>query len=116
MAVGHANTGVVTAAETTAVNLRLNIQAMARVPVPPQITGHTKFGIGAADGAALNAIAAIGGVNNNSICTQHVPFQLTFKSDHFEGTGKAGERGLLGTTAEDQKGFKMQYSQIKCTA
>lgn len=108
--------GTVTAANTTPVNIRLNVAANARLPIPPQITGHTKMGMGAADGNALFTIAAIGGVANNSFCTQHVPFQLTFKSDHFEGTGKAGERGLLGTTSEDQKGFAIDYTQVKCTA
>lgn len=113
--VGNADTGVVIAASTTAANIRLNTQAASRVPAPPQITGQTKFGYGATDNDALNTIDNAGGVAANSMCTQHIPFQLTFKSDHFEGTGKDGERGDF-TAANAQRGFQIEYAQIKCTA
>merc|ERR1712072_30609 len=113
--VGDANTGVIIAAETTAANIRTNTQALANVGAPPQITGHTKFGIGGADGVALNAITVAGGAGPFSLCTNHIPFQLTFKSDHFEGTGKDGERGDFAA-ANAQRGFSINYEQIKCAA
>jgi hypothetical protein len=115
-AIGVASTGVVDKSHTTAVNIRLNTAAYARLGAPPQITGRVHLGMGEADKAALNAITRAGGAGDFSICTTHVPFQLTFKSDHFEGTGDAGERGKLGTTSQDQKGFSIDYTQIKCTA
>jgi len=108
--------GSVDSSHTTAVNIRLNTQANARLGHPPQITGRVHLGHGGANKGNLNAVTRAGGTADNSICTAHVPFQLTFKSDHFEGTGDAGERGKLGTTSQDQKGFSIDYTQIKCTA
>jgi hypothetical protein len=107
--------GVVINTATTAANIRLNTVAAAHIGAPPMITGKTNFGLGDANNMALNAIGFNGGAAQNSFCTKHVPFQLTFKSDEFEGTGMDTEYGD-GAAAEIQRGFLINYEQIKCTA
>jgi hypothetical protein len=113
--VSIAATALVTAAQTTPTNLRSNTAALTHVGIPPMVTGREHFGIGRADAGALNGVTYAGGTGEASFCTKHIPFQLTFKSDEFEGTGMDTEISD-GADAKSQRGFLINYEQIKCTA
>jgi hypothetical protein len=87
------------------------LRATYQVPVAPQITGTNFFGPGNTD---VNAITDVPVAASHSICTKHVPFQLTFKSNDFEGTGPAGEH--LDSIANSlQTGFSINYALLTCT-
>lgn len=111
------STGVFNVANTTPANVQTNglVVATGRQPSPPQIAGLGTFGVGVAEGTAVNAIAdgpaAAGGTAPASICTMHVPFQLTFKSDGFEGTGEDAE--YLANNG-GQRGVNLHYALIAC--
>lgn len=94
----------------TTTNYLTNLAATYRRGCAPQISGHSHFGPGNAD---LNALTVIGEAASRTVCSQHVPFQLTFKSDGFEGTGTiGGEQNLAAATGA--VGFKIQYDLFAC--
>jgi hypothetical protein len=107
---GASATGIRTGGCTSA-NIRLLTAAAYQVPAGPQIAGSG--GVLGAGNADSNAIDVPGAATQHTICTKHVPFQLTFKSDDFEGTGPDGEHL---DTAGAQTGFSLNYALVTCAA
>jgi len=47
----------------------------------------------------------------NQICSQSVPFRITFVSDTFEATGTGAEYDTANTVTSNNEGFKIAYTQ-----
>jgi len=109
-AVANVGTNSATVAAATAAQVRLGIvAATTHAPAGPQVSGGGGFGTS----TNLNGVVVLAGADNSqTLFTQHVPFQVTFKSDGFEGRGIDGEFPLLTNSA----GFKLAYDLVPCAA
>lgn len=112
--VANAADGLVIAVPNAAQVQARTAAATNHSPAPPQTGGAVNFGYPANVAFDALAVANVWNVDGEatatSVFTQHVPFQLTFKSDGHEGAGTDSEHfNLVGSI-----GLKLSYDLIPC--